>query len=82
MKIKALLFIIFIVALGCATIKQNNTAQDELYSLKCTSCHRLYPVGLYAYKELLNYTHKYGRGLTADERSRLLGYFKANAKQK
>ena len=54
-------------------------AQDDLYRLKCSSCHRLYPAESYSYEKLSNYTDTYGKGLNVDERNILLEYFKINS---
>ena len=54
---------------------------DLLYRAKCTACHRLYPPQNYTYQKFQAYVTKYGRGLSDEERQRLLEYLKENAKQ-
>lgn len=54
---------------------------DSLYRTKCTACHKLYPARKYTYQKLELYAARYGKGLNPEERSRLLDYFKENAKQ-
>lgn len=78
--------LVFIILLsGCMTMtKQVNTATrspDLLYRVKCAACHRLYQPQNHSYQKLQTYVTEYGRGLSTEERQRLLEYLKENAKQ-
>lgn len=55
--------------------------QDLLYRAKCAACHKVYPPRKYTYQKLQVYVTRYGKGLTDEERQRLLEYLKENAKQ-
>ncbi len=54
---------------------------DLLYRAKCTSCHRLYPPQKHTYQKFQAYVIRYGKGLSDEERRRILEYLKENAKQ-
>ena len=79
----ALALVMFLA--GCtATTRPINTetqGPDLLYRAKCAVCHRLYPPENHTYQKFQAYVTKYGKGLNAEERQRLLGYLKENAKQ-
>ena len=83
MKAAILASVIFL--LGCMTAaKQVNAGArdpDLLYRAKCAACHRVYPPQKYTYQKLQAYVTKYGKGLSDEERQRLLEYLKENAKQ-
>lgn len=85
MNVKLVVLISAMFLIGCvATTKQVNAqAQDTdlLYRAKCTACHRLYPAQNYTYQKFQIYVARYGRGLSDEERQRLLEYLKENAKQ-
>lgn len=83
MGVAVLVFAMLLV--GCtSTTKQANAetpGPDLLYRTKCAVCHRLYPPRNHTYQKFQTYVTKYGKGLSAEERQRLLGYLKENAKQ-
>ena len=70
---------------GCMAIPGKAYAEeresDSLYRAKCAACHRLYPARKHTYQKLQTYVTRYGRGLSDEERRRLLEYLKKNAKQ-
>lgn len=83
MDLIALMFIMLLAGCTAAT-KQVGTetrSPDSLYRRKCAVCHRLYPPRNHAYSKFQAYVAKYGKGLNAEERQRLLEYLKENAKQ-
>lgn len=83
MRVAVLASVMFL--LGCiAAVKQINAEArdpDLLYRAKCTACHRLYPPRNYTYQKWEAYVARYGKGLSDEERQRLLEYLKENAKQ-
>ena len=83
MKIVVLVFVMFLFGCMAATKQVNAEARDPdlLYRAKCTACHRLYPPRNYTYQKSQAYVARYGRGLSDEERRRLLEYLKENAKQ-
>lgn len=70
---------------GCMAVPGQADAEaresDSLYRVKCTACHRLYPARKYTYQKFQIYVARYGKGLSDEERRRLLDYLKENAKQ-
>lgn len=83
MKVVVLVSVIFLI--GCVAMTKQVNAQardtDLLYHAKCTACHRLYPIQNYTYQKFQIYVTRYGKGLSEEERQRLLDYLKENAKQ-
>lgn len=53
---------------------------DSLYRAKCAACHKVYPPQKYTYQKFETYVARYGKALSEEERQRLLGYLKENAK--
>lgn len=83
MKAAILASVMFLFGCTAATKQINAEARDTdlLYRAKCTACHRLYPPQNYAYQKWDAYVTRYGKGLSDEERQRLLEYLKENAKQ-
>ena len=83
MKAAVLASMMFLFGCIAATKQLNAEAQDTdlLYRAKCTACHRLYPPQNYTYQKSQAYVARYGKGLSDEERQRLLEYLKENAKQ-
>ncbi len=70
--------------LGCIATKQVDAqAQDPdvLYRSKCIACHKVYSPQKYTYQKLQTYVTRYGKGLSDEERRRILDYLKENTKQ-
>ena len=82
---KAAVLVFIMLMFGCmGTIRQVNAAardKDLLYRAKCTACHRLYQPQKHTYQKLQTYVIRYGKGLSDEERRRLLDYLKESAKQ-
>ncbi len=76
---------LIIFLFGCMLAIKQTYAEtqdaDLLYRAKCAACHRVYPPEKHAYQKFQTYITKYGRGLSDEERRRLLKYLKENAKQ-
>ena len=83
MKAAILASVIFLLGCMAAAKQVNAEARDPdlLYRAKCAACHRVYPPQKYTYQKLQAYVTKYGKGLSDEERQRLLEYLKENAKQ-
>ncbi len=83
MKTVVLASLMFLFGYIAAAKQVNAEEQDPdlLYRAKCTACHRIYPPLKYTYQKFQDYVARYGRGLSDEERRRLLEYLKENAKQ-
>lgn len=83
---RALVLVLIMLLSGCMAAagpvnKVMTGTPGSLYRVKCAACHRIYPPENYTYQKLQSYATKYGKGLSVDERQRLLEYLKDNAKQ-
>jgi len=82
--LKAAVLVFAMLLFGCMAETVHVYAQtrdpDQLYRAKCTACHRLYQSKKHTYNKLQTYVTRYGKGLSDEERRRLLEYLKENAK--
>ena len=71
----AFLFSLAIALSGCVPEAEKSEGY-KLYSAKCSSCHRLLPPENYTLEKLEEYIVKYGKEMTAEEKSKLFGFLK------
>ncbi|MDP3788974.1 MAG: cytochrome c [Candidatus Omnitrophota bacterium] len=83
LKVVALVSVMYVFSCMAAAKQADAEERDPdlLYRAKCTACHRVYPPRKYTYQKLETYVTRYGKGLSDEERRRLLEYLKENAKQ-
>ena len=71
------LFSISVISSGCIPEDQAEKSEAfKLYSANCASCHRLLPPEDHSVEKFGEYINKYGKGMSAEEKERLLGYIK------
>ena len=68
-------FIFSLLLSGC--IPEAQREGGKLYAAKCSSCHRLLPPTDYSLDKFGAYIEKYGKGLTAEEKGRIMDFLKA-----
>ncbi|MEK7377142.1 MAG: hypothetical protein AABZ57_08305 [Candidatus Margulisiibacteriota bacterium] len=64
------LFSISVISLGC--VPEDKTEAYKLYSANCGSCHRLLPPEEHSIEKFKEYIEKYGKGMSAEEKTVLL----------